>query len=61
MVLLHGFPYDAHSFDEVAALLADSGADVVVPSLRGYGGTHFIGAATMRSGQQAASPTTSSS
>src|SRR4051794_30004030 len=54
VVLLHGFPYDAHSFDAVAALLANAGADVVVPSLRGYGGTRFLDGATMRSGQQAA-------
>jgi pimeloyl-ACP methyl ester carboxylesterase len=54
VVLLHGFPYDAHSFDRVAELLGDAGADVVVPSLRGYGGTRFVDATTMRSGQQAA-------
>jgi pimeloyl-ACP methyl ester carboxylesterase len=54
VVLLHGFPYDAHSFDEVARLLAEDGADVVVPWLRGYGGTHFVDPSTMRSGQQAA-------
>ncbi len=54
VVLLHGFPYDAHSFDRVADLLAEAGADVVVPSLRGYAGTRFLDAATPRSGQQAA-------
>ena len=54
VVLLHGFPYDAHSYDRVAELLARAGADVVVPSLRGYGGTRFVDATTMRSGQQAA-------
>ncbi len=54
VVLLHGFPYDAHSFGRVVPLLADAGADVVVPSLRGYGGTRFVDATTMRSGQQAA-------
>jgi pimeloyl-ACP methyl ester carboxylesterase len=54
VVLLHGFPYDAHSFDRVAELLAEAGADVVVPSLRGYGGTRFVEPTTMRSGQQAA-------
>jgi len=54
VVLLHGFPYDAHSFDKVAELLVDAGADVVVPSLRGYGGTRFVDATTVRSGQQAA-------
>jgi pimeloyl-ACP methyl ester carboxylesterase len=54
VVLLHGFPYDAHSFDTVAELLSDAGADVLVPSLRGFGGTRFVDATTMRSGQQAA-------
>jgi len=54
VVLLHGFPYDAHSFDRVAELLGEAGADVVVPQLRGYGGTRFVDATTMRSGQQAA-------
>ena len=54
VVLLHGFPYDARSYDRVAAILAAAGADVVVPSLRGYGATRFADAATMRSGQQAA-------
>ena len=54
MVLLHGFPYDRHSFDAVAVLLAEAGADVVVPSLRGYGNTRFADEATIRSGQQAA-------
>jgi pimeloyl-ACP methyl ester carboxylesterase len=54
VVLLHGFPYDAHSFDRVAELLGDAGADVVVPSLRGYAGTRFVDSATIRSGQQAA-------
>jgi pimeloyl-ACP methyl ester carboxylesterase len=54
VVLLHGFPYDAHSFDRVSELLGRSGLDVVVPSLRGYGGTRFVDARTMRSGQQAA-------
>jgi pimeloyl-ACP methyl ester carboxylesterase len=54
VVLLHGFPYDAHSFGTVAELLSDAGADVLVPSLRGFGGTRFVDATTMRSGQQAA-------
>lgn len=54
VVLLHGFPYDAHGFDAVAVRLADAGADVVVPWLRGYGGTRFVDPAAPRSGQQAA-------
>ena len=54
VVLLHGFPYDVRAYDEVVAPLAERGADVVVPYLRGYGPTRFVDDATMRSGQQAA-------
>ncbi|MES1925342.1 alpha/beta hydrolase [Salinisphaera sp. T31B1] len=53
VVLLHGFPYDIHAFDEVAPLVADAGARVIVPYLRGYGPTRFLNADTPRSGQQA--------
>jgi pimeloyl-ACP methyl ester carboxylesterase len=53
-VLVHGFPYDPRSYNELAAQLAASGADVVVPYLRGYGPTRFRSASTPRSGQQAA-------
>jgi pimeloyl-ACP methyl ester carboxylesterase len=54
VVLLHGFPYDVRCYDRVAEILAESGADVVVPYLRGYGGTRFADPTTIRSGQQAA-------
>ncbi|HWG15549.1 MAG TPA: alpha/beta hydrolase [Streptosporangiaceae bacterium] len=54
VVLLHGFPYDVRCYDSVAATLAEAGADVVVPYLRGYGPTRFVSADTTRSGQQAA-------
>jgi pimeloyl-ACP methyl ester carboxylesterase len=54
VVLLHGFPYDIHSFDHVAPLLAAKGARVIVPYLRGYGPTRFRSPATPRSGEQAA-------
>lgn len=54
VVLLHGFPYDVHAYDEVAPLLAASGCRVIVPWLRGYGPTRFVSAETMRSGEQAA-------
>ncbi|WP_188543195.1 alpha/beta fold hydrolase [Rhodococcoides trifolii] len=54
VVLLHGFPYDTRAYDDVARLLADAGRDVVVPYLRGFGGTRFTDRATMRSGEQAA-------
>jgi pimeloyl-ACP methyl ester carboxylesterase len=52
VVLLHGFPYDAHAFDEVAPLL--TGMRVIVPYLRGYGPTEYLSRQTMRSGQQGA-------
>jgi pimeloyl-ACP methyl ester carboxylesterase len=54
VVLLHGFPYDVHVFDEVTPLLATQGCRVYVPYLRGYGPTRFLSDQTMRSGQQAA-------
>jgi len=54
VVLLHGFPYDIHAYDEVAPQLAAEGARVIIPYLRGYGPTRFLSSATPRSGQQAA-------
>ena len=54
VVLLHGFPYDIHSYVDVAPQLASQGCRVIVPYLRGYGPTRFLSAATPRSGEQAA-------
>jgi pimeloyl-ACP methyl ester carboxylesterase len=54
VVLLHGFPYDAHAFDAVTPILAAQGLRVIVPYVRGYGATRFLSSGTMRSGQQAA-------
>ncbi|WP_397450035.1 alpha/beta fold hydrolase [Pseudomonas sp. NA-150] len=54
VLLLHGFPYDIHSYVEVAPLLAAQGYRVIVPHLRGHGTTRFLDKATPRSGQQAA-------
>ncbi|SBV99743.1 putative hydrolase or acyltransferase of alpha/beta superfamily [uncultured delta proteobacterium] len=54
VVLLHGFPYDIHSYDDVVPHLTAHGARVIVPYLRGFGPTRFISTATPRSGQQAA-------
>jgi pimeloyl-ACP methyl ester carboxylesterase len=54
VLLLHGFPYDIHSYIEVAPILAAKGYRVVVPHLRGYGTTRFLDADTPRSGEQAA-------
>lgn len=52
VVLLHGWPYDVHSFAEVAPMLAATGYRVIVPYLRGYGSTRFLSADTARNGQQ---------
>lgn len=54
VVLLHGFPYDIHSYVDVIPLLTERGLRVIVPYLRGHGPTRFIDPATPRSGQQAA-------
>jgi pimeloyl-ACP methyl ester carboxylesterase len=53
VILLHGWPYDIHSFVDVAPLLAARGYRVIVPYLRGYGSTRFLAASTPRNGQQA--------
>ena len=52
-ILLHGFPYDIHSYVDVAPLLASQGCRIIVPYLRGYGQTRFRDSATPRSGEQA--------
>ena len=54
MILLHGWPSDVHDYDGVASTLAAKGCRVLVPWLRGFGGTRFLDPATSRSGQQAA-------
>ena len=54
VLLMHGFPYDIHTYAEVAPLLAAKGCRVVVPYLRGFGATRFLSDATPRSGEQAA-------
>jgi pimeloyl-ACP methyl ester carboxylesterase len=54
VILLHGWPYDIHSFVEVTPLLAQAGYRVIVPYLRGYGTTHFLSDETFRNGQPAA-------
>ncbi|MBV9928033.1 MAG: alpha/beta hydrolase [Acidobacteria bacterium] len=54
VVLLHGWPYDIHSYAEVAPLLAAKGYRVVIPYLRGYGTTRFLSDETLRNGQQSA-------
>ena len=52
VILLHGWPYDIHSFGEVVPLLAVAGYRVIVPYLRGYGTTRFLTEDTVRNGQQ---------
>src|SRR5262247_3944762 len=54
VLLLHGWPYDIHSYVDVAPLLASSGHRVIVPHLRGYGATRFLANDTPRNGQPAA-------
>ena len=54
VVLLHGWPYDIHSFAEAAPMLASAGYRVIVPYLRGYGSTRFRSSDTPRNAQQAA-------
>jgi len=54
VILLHGWPYDIHSFVDVAPLLAAAGYRVIIPYLRGYGTTRFLSADTIRNGQPAA-------
>ena len=51
VILLHGWPYDIHSFVDVAPLLASAGYRVIVPYLRGYGTTSFLSSDTFRNGQ----------
>ncbi|GAK72869.1 hypothetical protein RRU01S_28_01140 [Agrobacterium rubi TR3 = NBRC 13261] len=52
-ILLHGFPYDAHAYDEVVTNLAGAGHHCIIPFLRGYGPTRFLLQETPRSGEQA--------
>jgi pimeloyl-ACP methyl ester carboxylesterase len=54
VILLHGWPYDIHAFEEVAPILAAKGYRVIVPYLRGHGTTRFLSDDTMRNGEQAA-------
>jgi pimeloyl-ACP methyl ester carboxylesterase len=54
VLLLHGWPYDIHSFVDVTPLLASAGYRVIVPYARGYGPTRFLSSTTVRNGEQAA-------
>ena len=52
VILLHGWPYDIHTYVDVAPLLASAGYRVIIPHLRGYGTTRFLSSETPRNGQQ---------
>src|SRR5829696_3015631 len=52
VILLHGWPYDIHSYVDAAPLLAETGYRAIVPYLRGYGTTRFLSSETFRNGQQ---------
>lgn len=54
VVLLHGWPYDIHSFADASASLAEQGYRVLIPHLRGFGTTRFLSDGAFRNGQQAA-------
>lgn len=54
VLLVHGWPYDIHSFVEVAPVLAAAGFRVIIPYLRGYGSTRLVSDSTPRNGQQSA-------
>ncbi len=54
VILLHGWPYDIHSYVDVAPLLASAGYRVIVPYVRGCGSTRFLASSAFRNGQQAA-------
>src|SRR5262245_463300 len=54
VILLHGWPYDIHSFVDVTPMLASAGYRVLVPFLRGYGATRFLRSETFRNGQPSA-------
>jgi pimeloyl-ACP methyl ester carboxylesterase len=54
VLLLHGYPYDIHSYAEVAPLLAARGLRVIVPHLRGHGSTRFLDSGALRNAQQSA-------
>lgn len=54
VILLHGWPYDIHSYVDVAPLLASAGYRVIIPYLRGYGSTRFLSSDTFRNAQEVA-------
>jgi pimeloyl-ACP methyl ester carboxylesterase len=59
VILMHGFPYDIHSYVEVTPLLAAEGYRVIVPYFRGYGSTTFLSSRTPATSTRPRSPSTS--
>ena len=53
VILLHGWPYDIHCFDDVVPILVSAGYRVIVPYLRGFGTTRFVSKGAVRNGEQA--------
>ena len=56
VLLLHGWPYDIHSYVDVAPLLASAGYRLIVPYLRGYGTTRFLSVKRSATGSSRSSP-----
>lgn len=54
VILLHGFPDDAHAYDGVSPVLAKAGYRAIAVYLRGYGPTRFLDASALRTAEQAA-------
>ena len=54
VILLHGFPDDAHAYDGVAPLLAKAGYRSLAVYLRGYAPTKFLDRSQPRTAEQAA-------
>ena len=52
ILLLHGWPDDASTWDDVIPPLVAAGLRVIVPTLRGFGETRFVGD-TLRTGNSA--------
>ena len=54
VLLLHGWPDDARTYDKIAPALQRQGFRTIVPFLRGFGETSFLAQGTMRSGEMVA-------
>ena len=54
VILMHGFPDDAKTWNQTTKELADKGFRSLAIDTRGYGATRFLDEATMRSGEATA-------